>query len=826
MKKYYVSGMSCAACSARVEKAVLGVEGVTYCSVNLLSATMSVEGSDEEKILAAVRAAGYGAALIKGGDKDSSYDAEAESKRVRWRLLRRLLFSIITLVPLSYISMGYLMWDFPLPKFLSLNPVAIAYTELVLSLVCIVINFRFFTSGVKSAIHGSANMDTLVSLGAGVSFLWSVYLTLRMTFESGHGEHYLHGLYFEAAAMILTLITLGKLLEAYAKEKTTTKIKALVELTPKVTTVIREGREILIPTSEVLIGDVFLVRPGESVAVDGTVIEGESAIDESALTGESIPVEKSHGSGVYAATVNTSGFIKCRAEKVGEDTAMAKVVQLVSDAASSKAPIAKLADRVASVFVPTVLFIAILTAIIWFFVNNSLSYALRRAVSVLVISCPCALGLATPVAIMVGCGIGASGGVLFKSASALEILGKMKNTVLDKTGTVTTGVAEVVEVVPLVCSEEELLGVAAALEEGSEHPLGKAIMRYTQKKGIKAPGYSSFSSIVGSGVSAVIEGDDSYAGSFRFIREKTEISTLAAEHYERISDLGRTPIFFVKGGVLLGIIAVRDTVREDSKAAISDLKRLGINTVMITGDNTRTARAVAEEVGISEVIAEVMPDGKEKEVRRLSSLGGVIMVGDGINDAPAIAAADVGIAIGRGTEIAIDSADVVLVRSTLSDVVSAIKLSRATLRTIRENLFFAFVYNAIGIPLAAGVFVSSLGLDLDPMFGALAMSLSSFSVVMNALRLNLKKIFVKCEKTNNYTVKEGDKMVKTLKIEGMMCPHCEARVREILLGIDGVISAEVSHKTGYARVTSESEIDTEALISAVTGAGYKATLSE
>lgn len=817
--------MSCAACSARVEKAVLGLEGVTYCAVNLLASTMDVEGGEDEKIAAAVKAAGYGAALMKGGEA-VSYDAEQESKRARWRLIRRLLFSLITLLPLSYISMGYLMWDFPLPKFFASSPIAIAFTELVLSLLCIIINYRFFISGTKSVFRGSANMDTLVALGAGVSFLWSVYLTLKMAFESGDAEHYLHGLYFEAAAMILTLITLGKLLEAYAKEKTTTKIKSLVELTPKVATVIREGREILIPSADVVIGDVFLVRPGESVAVDGIVLEGESAIDESALTGESIPSEKSHGCRVYAATVNTSGFLKCRAEKVGEDTAMAKVVKLVSDAASSKAPIAKLADRVAAIFVPTVLFIAVLTAIIWFFVNNSLSYALRRAVSVLVISCPCALGLATPVAIMVGCGIGAAGGVLFKSATALEILGKMKNVALDKTGTVTTGVAEVVEVLPLASSEDELLRVAAALEEGSEHPLGKAIIRYTEKNGIKAPPYSSFSSIVGGGVSCVIDGDTAYGGSMRFIGERAKISALAAEHYERISALGRTPIFFVRGGELLGIIAVRDSVREESKEAISDLRRLGINTVMITGDNARTAKAVADEVGVSEVIAEVLPDGKEKEVRRLSSHGGVVMVGDGINDAPAIAAADVGIAIGRGTEIAIDSADVVLVRSTLADVVSAIKLSRATLRTIRENLFFAFVYNVIGIPLAAGVLVGSLGIDLDPMFGALAMSLSSFSVVMNALRLNLKKIFVKYEKTNNYTVKEGDKMVKTLKVEGMMCPHCEARVREILLAINGVISAEVSHKEGYAKVTSESEIDTEILISAVTGAGYKATLSE
>ncbi len=826
MKKYYVSGMSCAACSARVEKAVSGVEGVRYCAVNLLSATMSVEGGDEEKIISAVKAAGYGAALIKGGASSPTYDAEEESKRARRKLIQRLIFSVITLLPLSYISMGYLMWDFPLPKFLSSNPTAIAFTELILSLVCIVINFRFFTSGVKSAIHGSANMDTLVSLGAGVSFIWSVYLTFRMLVEEGHAEHYLHSLYFEAAAMILTLITLGKLLEAYAKEKTTTKIKALVELTPKVATVIRDGREILIPTAEVERGDVFLVRPGESVAVDGIVIEGESAIDESALTGESIPAEKSHGSGVYAATVNTSGFLKCEATRVGEDTAMARVVQLVSDAAASKAPISKLADRVAAFFVPTVLIIAAITAIIWFFVNNSLSFALRRAVSVLVISCPCAMGLATPVAIMVASGIGASGGVLFKSASALEALGKMKNVALDKTGTVTTGVAEVVEVIPLSFALNELLQVAAALEEGSEHPLGKAIMRYIEEKKINIPNYSSFSSIAGGGVSAVIDGESAYGGSLRFIKERIEISAAAEEHYERISDLGRTPVFFAKGGELIGIIAVRDAVREDSKAAVSDLRRLGINTVIITGDNARTARAVADEVGVSEVISEVMPDGKEKEIRRLSSLGGVAMVGDGINDAPAIVAADVGIAIGRGTEIAIDSADVVLVRSSLSDVVSAIKLSRATLKIIRENLFFAFVYNVIGIPLAAGVFVSAFGLDLDPMFGALAMSLSSFSVVMNALRLNLKKIFTKCDKTNNYTVKEGAKMVKTLKVEGMMCPHCEARVKEILLGIDGVVSADVSHKEGRAVVTSESEIDTEVLISAVTGAGYKAALSE
>ena len=813
--------MSCAACSARVEKAVLAVEGVTYCSVNLLTNSMSVEGADDQSVISAVEAVGYGASL-KGENASLSPDPELEASKEKRTLLLRLIFSVLLLVPLMYISMGHVMWGFPLPQALMHNSLGVALIELLLTVAVLTVNQRFFINGVKGVIRRSPNMDTLVALGSGVSFGWSVYLIFAMTFAAPEAQHsYLHELYFESAAMIVTLITVGKILEAHAKGKTTSAIKGLISLTPKIATVERDGKEVQIPSSEVRVDDIFLVRPGENIAVDGIVIDGGSAVDESALTGESIPVEKSHGSYVYAATNNTSGFLRCKALKVGDDTAMARVVKMVSDAAATKAPIAKAADRVAGIFVPAVLLIATLTALIWFFVNNSLGYALARGISVLVISCPCALGLATPVAIMVASGIGARGGVLFKNATALEICGKAKTVALDKTGTITKGEPEVTDVIALDTDEAELLSVAAALEQMSEHPLAKAVIKYASDIGIVPAESQSFTALAGNGVSCTVGTEVCYGGSYKFISEKMTLPPDATAHYERLSDFGKTPMLFTKGGRLLGIIAVADTVREDSREAIAELHKMGIRTVMLTGDNERCARSIGMAVGVDEVISGLMPGEKEGVIQKLSSEGRVIMVGDGINDAPALTRADVGMAIGRGTDIAIDSADVVLVRSTLLDVVSALKLSRATLKTIHENLFWAFIYNLIGIPLAAGAFIYLFGWELNPMFGALAMSLSSFSVVMNALRLNLKNFFKKCDKTNNYTVKEGKEMVKKLKIDGMMCPHCEARVKQVLESLSGVTSAEVSHKSGTAKVISDTEISDEALIEAVTNAGYK-----
>ena len=819
MKEYNVTGMSCAACSARVEKAVRALSGVSYCSVNLLTNSMSVEGADDASVISAVEAAGYGASLKGGVQAEKQSDGTKGEIR---RLLSRMIASIVILIPLMYVSMGHVMWNFPLPTALSENAVAIALIQLVLSAIIIVINRKFFINGAKGVIHLAPNMDTLVALGSGASFLWSLYLVFKMTFaDSVSAHHYLHGLYFESAAMILALITVGKLLEAYAKGKTTDAISDLIKLTPATATVLRDGKEIKIPTKDVRIDDIFIVRPGESVAVDGVVMEGESAVDESALTGESIPSEKSHGSRVYAATNNTFGYMKCRAVSVGEDTAISKVVKMVSNASASKAPIAKVADRVAGIFVPAVLTVSIITLIIWLIVNNSLGYALERAISVLVISCPCALGLATPVAIMVASGIGAKGGVLFKNATALEVTGRAKTVALDKTGTITVGEPSVVRLVAFDSSEEELLKIAAAVESGSEHPLGVAVVKYAKDQNISVPEFSSFSAIFGKGVSAEVDGILSYGGSYDFINGKIVLPECARKHYEEISGLGQTPIFFTKGNRFLGVIAVADTVREDSGAAISALKSMGIKTVMLTGDNERCARAVADVAGVDEVVAGVMPDEKEGVIQKLSLAGRVIMVGDGINDAPALARADVGMAIGRGTDIAIESADVVLVRSSLFDVVSAIKLSRATLKTIHENLFWAFIYNVIGIPLAAGAFISLFGWELNPMFGALAMSLSSFSVVMNALRLNTKKFFKKYEKTNNHTVKELVKMEKTMKIEGMMCPHCEARVRDVLAGVSGVTSVNVSHVSGTAELVCTESVTDEVLRAAVEGAGYK-----
>ena len=812
--------MSCAACSLRVEKAVRALSGVSYCSVNLLTNSMSVEGADESSVIAAVEAAGYGASL-KGGNAEPEKQSDGTRGEIR-KLLSRMIASLVILLPLMYVSMGHVMWNFPLPASLSENAVAIALIQLVLSAIIIVINQKFFINGAKGVIHRAPNMDTLVALGSGVSFLWSLYLVFEMTFLSGEAaRHYLHGLYFESAAMILALITVGKLLEAYAKGKTTDAISELIKLTPDVATVVRDGKEIRLPTKDVRLDDIFIVRPGESIAVDGVVIEGESAVDESALTGESIPSEKSHGARVYAATNNTYGYMKCRAVSVGEDTAISKVIKMVSDASASKAPIAKVADRVAGIFVPTVLAISAITLVIWIIVNNSLGYALERAISVLVISCPCALGLATPVAIMVGSGIGAKGGVLFKNATALEVTGRAKTVALDKTGTITVGEPSVVRIIPFDTSEEELIKIAAAVESGSEHPLGTAVVKYAKEKNVSVPEFSSFSAIFGKGVSATVEGALCYGGSYSFISERSALPEYAYRYYEEISELGQTPIFFLKGEQPIGVIAVADTIREESPEAIAELRKMGLRTVMLTGDNERCARAIAAAAGVDEVIAGVMPDEKEGVIKKLSETGRVIMVGDGINDAPALVRADVGMAIGRGTDIAIESADVVLVRSSLFDVVSAIKLSRETLKTIYENLFWAFIYNIIGIPLAAGAFATLLGWELTPMFGALAMSLSSFSVVMNALRLNTKKIFKKYEKTNNYTEKEVIKMEKIMKIEGMMCPHCEARVRDVLSAIEGVSSANVSHTDGTAKLVCSDSVTDSTLRTAVENAGYK-----
>ena len=819
MREYKVSGMSCAACSARVEKAVSSVDGVSYCSVNLLTGSMTVDGADDAQIIEAVENAGY-RATVK--DKDSgAFEEGKNEKSEEKKLLYRLIFSSVILLPLMYLSMGYAMWGFPLPKIAVDYPVTVAIAELVFCSAIILINRNFFINGAKGVIKGAPNMDTLVALGSGVAFLWSTYLTFKMLFNPMHASHYLHELYFESAAMILTLITVGKLLESIAKGKTTNAIKSLIALTPDVATVIRDGKEMKVKSSEIRVGELLIVRPGEKIAVDGIVESGESAVDESSLTGESIPCEKSHGSRVFAATNNTYGYLKYRAEKVGDDTAMSRVVKMVSDAVASKAPIARVADRVAGIFVPTVISIAVLTFLIWLFVNNSLGYALERAVSVLVISCPCALGLATPVAIMVGGGIGAKRGILFKNATALEACGKAKCVALDKTGTITEGKPSVTDVIPFSVDRDELIEIASAIESGSEHPLGVSVVEFAKARNISIPEFDSFSMIVGNGVTATVRGSICYGGSYKFISGKVALPPEAKESYESLSSLSKTPLYFVRENTFLGIIAVADTLRSESRDAIVEMKKMGLRTVMLTGDNERCAKAVGELCGVDEVKSELLPADKERAVRELSHSGTVIMVGDGINDAPALAGAGVGMAIGCGTDIAIESADVVLTGSSLSDVALAIKISRSTLKTIRENLFWAFIYNVIGIPLAAGAFIPIFGLELNPMFGALAMSLSSFSVVMNALRLNTKKFSRKYEKTKNNTVKEDEKMVKIIKIEGMMCPHCEARVKDILSSLSGVCETDVSHKTAEARITLEKEISEQTIRSAIENAGYK-----
>jgi len=811
--------MSCAACSARVEKAVLEVEGVTSCSVSLLTNSMGVEGTaSESAIIEAVKNAGYGAS--KKGREKKNIGAEDElADRETPILVKRLVYSLAFLLLLMYVSMGHVMWGFPLPAFFDGNPIAIGVVELILSAIVMVINQKFFINGVKGLIHRSPNMDTLVSLGSAASFGYSVYALLAMT-VSEHPEHLLHEFYFESAAMILALITLGKMLEARSKGRTTDALRSLMKLAPKTATVVRNGSEVSVGIEEVRRGDVFVVKPGESVPVDGIIIDGHSAIDESALTGESIPVEKDIGDRVSAATINRSGFIKCEALRVGEDTTISQIIKMVSDAAATKAPIAKIADKVSGVFVPAVISIAAVVLVIWLLLGESVGFSLARAISVLVISCPCALGLATPVAIMVGNGMGAKHGILFKTASSLEAAGRTQVIALDKTGTVTKGEPEVTDII----GSDELLSLAYSLEKKSEHPLGRAIVKRAEELGLPLANSEGFKVYPGGGLSGVVGGEFIVGGNADFVGKCAAIGREYEEAAERLSGEGKTPLFFAKGGKMLGIIAVADTIKEDSTAAIGELKNMGIRVVMLTGDNKRTADAIGRSVGVDEVIADVKPDGKEAVIRRLAEEGRVAMVGDGINDAPALTRADVGIAIGAGTDVAIDAADVVLVNSRLSDVPAAIRLSRATLKTIHQNLFWAFFYNAICIPVAAGAFVWS-GLALNPMLGAAAMSLSSFCVVTNALRLNLCNIRSakndKKIKNKNINKKEVKTMEKKMKIEGMMCPHCEARVKKVLEELPGVSEAIVSHKDDSAIVKLLAPVSDEVLTKVITDNGYK-----
>ena len=832
MEQYTVTGMSCAACSARVEKAVSGVEGVSSCSVNLLTNSMGVEGSaSPEAIIAAVEAAGYGAAR-KGAARADSPAAEEDALRDRETpvLKRRLLSSLGFLLVLMYISMGHTMWGFPLPAFLDGNPVALGLMELLLAAIVMLINKKFFTSGFRGLLHGAPNMDTLVALGSGVSFAYSTVALFAMTAAVQRGDAagahaLLHDLYFESAAMILTLITVGKMLEARSKGKTTDALKSLMRLAPQTACVERGGKEESVPIDEVLRGDVFLVRPGESIPVDGVVLSGVSSVNEAALTGESIPVDKTAGDRVSAATVNQSGFLRCEAERVGEDTTLSKIIKMVGDAAATKAPIAKLADRVSGVFVPAVIAVALVTFAIWLLLGKAFGYALSRAIAVLVISCPCALGLATPVAIMVGNGVGAKNGILFKTAVSLEEAGKAQIVVLDKTGTVTNGEPVVTDLLPAEgVSEEELLAAALSLEKKSEHPLARAVTAYAAERGTEGREVEDFSALPGNGLRARLDGEELLGGSLAYISSLTAIPPELRERADALSEKGKTPLLFAKGGDLLGVIAVADTVKADAAEAVRELKGMGIHVVMLTGDNARTAAAIGAQVGADEVISGVLPDGKESVIRSLQQRGRVAMVGDGINDAPALTRADIGIAIGAGADVAIDAADVVLMKSRVRDIPAAIRLSRATLTNIKENLFWAFFYNVVCIPLAAGAY-ARFGLTLSPMIGAAAMSLSSFCVVSNALRLNLKNIYdptgdKAIKKTLGQSDKEETPMTKTMKIEGMMCPHCEARVKKTLEALEAVSSAEVSHVSGSAVVTLAAPVEDEVLKKAVEAQGY------
>ena len=817
MKQFDVKGMSCAACSSRVEKAVAGLDGVTSCSVNLLTNSMTVDGTaTEDEIIAAVENAGYGAQAKNSIKKQNSDDSDDSLKdRETPALRKRLVASLVFLIILMYISMGHTMWGFPLPAILAQNHLAIALVQMILAAIVMIINQRFFINGFKGLIHKSPNMDTLVSLGSGASFVWSVYRIFEMT--ASHSAD-IHDLYFESAAMILALITVGKMLEARSKGKTTDALRSLMSLAPKTATVIRNGKETRVDVALVQKDNVFIVKSGESIPVDGVIIEGTASIDESALTGESIPADKSEGNPVSAATICKSGYIRCRATRVGEDTTLAQIIRTVSNAAASKAPIAKIADKVSGVFVPVVITIAVITAIIWLLAGESFGFALARGISVLVISCPCALGLATPVAIMVGSGVGARNGILFKSAVSLEEAGRITTVVLDKTGTITKGEPTVTDVIPDGTNERELLSVAYSLEIKSEHPLATAVIKKADEFGIEAAETINFEVSAGHGLKAKIGESEIAGGSLAYISTLAEISDKLRFHASALSESGKTPLFFSKDGKSIGIIAVADTIKEDSAEAVSELKRMGIRVAMLTGDNEKTAKAIGKAAGIDEVIAGVLPNEKESVIRSFKEKGKVAMVGDGINDAPALTSADIGIAIGAGSDIAIDAADVVLMKSRLTDAVAAIKLSKATLRNIRQNLFWAFIYNVIGIPLAAGAFISILGWELNPMFGAAAMSISSFCVVSNALRLNLAKIYKKDKKS-----KEIKPMKKTMKIEGMMCCHCEARVKKTLEALPEVEIAEVSHENGTAIVTLNAELSDDALKSVIEAQDYKVT---
>ena len=837
MEQYNVTGMSCAACSARVEKAVLGVKGVTSCSVSLLTNSMGVEGTaSAEEIIAAVQNAGYGASAKKGSRAAQPASGEEALKdRETPALKKRLLASLGFWLALMYFSMGHMLWGWPLPPFFNGNHVAMGLLQLLLTVIVMVINQKFFISGFKSLWHRAPNMDALVALGSAAAFIYSTFALFAMTDAQVKGQMdavmvYMDEFYFESAATILTLITLGKMLEARSKGKTTDALKGLMKLAPKTATLLRDGVETTVPIEQVAKGDIFVVRPGENIPVDGIVCEGNSAVDESTLTGESIPVDKMAGSSVSAGTLNQSGFLRCEATRVGEDTTLSQIIQMVSDAAATKAPIAKVADKVSGVFVPTVISIAVVTVIVWLLLGQTVGFALARGIAVLVISCPCALGLATPVAIMVGNGMGAKNGILFKTAVSLEETGKAQIVALDKTGTITQGQPKVTDILPAEgVDEKELLSLAYALEKKSEHPLARAIHHRAEEDGLTAAEVEQFQALPGNGLTAQLNGSALLGGSCQFISGQISVSEAMKARSETLSEEGKTPLFFAQDSKLCGIITVADTIKEDSPEAIAQMRNMGIHVVMLTGDNQRTANAIGAKVGVDEVIAGVLPDGKESVIRKLQRSGKVIMVGDGINDAPALTSADIGIAIGAGADVAIDAADVVLMKSSLSDVPAAIRLSRATLRNIHENLFWAFIYNTIGIPLAAGVFIPLLGWQLNPMFAAAAMSLSSFSVVTNALRLNFfrmhdpKRDHKIKNKLKAKTEKETKPMKKTLKIEGMMCGHCEMHTKKALEAVDGVASAEVSHKTGTAVVTLEKEVANEVLKKAVADQGYKVT---
>ncbi len=834
MEQYTVTGMSCAACSARVEKAVSAVPGVTSCSVSLLTNSMGVEGTaSAEAVVSAVQAAGYGASL-KGASTAPTAAAQEDAlaDRETPALKRRLIASLGFLIALMYVSMGHMMWGWPLPACLADNHVAMGLLQMLLTIAVMVINQKFFINGFRSLLHGAPNMDTLVALGAAASFGYSTYALFAMTGAQVRGDaaavmQYMHEFYFESAAMILALITVGKMLEAHSKGKTTDALRSLMKLAPQTATLVRGGQEIAVPIAQVRRGDVFVVRPGESIPVDGVVLEGESAVNESALTGESIPVDKAVGDSVSAATTNQSGFLRCEATRVGEDTTLSQIIKMVSDAAATKAPIAKVADRVSGVFVPTVIALAILTTAVWLLCGQSIGFALARGISVLVISCPCALGLATPVAIMVGNGLGAKNGILFKTAVSLEETGKTEIVALDKTGTITQGEPRVTDVLPAEgMTQGALLSLAAALEQRSEHPLARAVMMRAEEDGLTAAPVGDFRALPGNGLTATLSGETLLGGSLSFVSSQVDVPRSIRQKAEALAEEGKTPLLFAQAGRLAGVIAVADVIKADSPAAIAALRNMGIRVVMLTGDNEKTARAIGRLAGVDEVIAGVLPDGKESVIRRLQAQGKVAMVGDGINDAPALTRADIGIAIGAGTDVAIDAADVVLMKSRLSDVPAAIRLSRATLRNIHENLFWAFFYNVIGIPLAAGVWIPLFGWTLNPMFGAAAMSLSSFCVVSNALRLNLFKLHDagKDKKINRHSKhKEETTMVKTMKIEGMMCGHCEAAVKKALEAIDGVASAEVSHTAGTAVVTLSKPVENAALRKAVEDKDYTVT---